>query len=670
MSAVSTVLPLTRVRALSPRLALAGIVAAGTAVHALLGRLVAIPSVFPDEYLYSQLGRSLARGEGLTVRGVPAQFYPVLEPLLTAPMWLFGGIETAYRLVQLENALAWSLTAVPVYLIARRLGVHARLSLGVAAFSVSGPPAMFTAMFLSEPFAYPLALATIAAALAAFDRPSLRAQLLLLALAGLAVFDRLQLAALAPTIGVALVVVGLRERRLAAAIREQALLVGLTAFVALAGIAVALVRGFGYYRLEPHTAGALAGTRIAGMSLYVVALGAGVAIVPSALVGLALAVAKPRSRAELAFGAVTLSFAALTLLQSALWGDVVRVQERYLGYLAPLLALAFALRITRRERRLAPELGVAALIAAVAAAVPLNGYAIDGAHYLAPTLYAFARLQNDVAASTSALVFALAATALAFAGALARRRALPLAFAATLALLVGAASWSGMLAHDARNKYFPADKQWIDRAQPDGSTLVVVGRAFAQQALATLFWNPSISSVVRVPGGRKIDWLDDPQVAIDATGSLRGVEGPVVLASPIQTSVTLRDARRVATFSGTTLWRPRKDARLAAIVENRLPDGSTLESGSLRVWSGTTRLAGWVEIRARAPRTLGRATIRLGGERFVVPAGGTRMLRVRACGRGPWRGSFKVAPVRVEAGMWRSPLLGMPRYVADPAACR
>jgi hypothetical protein len=670
MSAVTAALPRIHVRALSPRLVLAGIVAVGTAVHALLGRLVPTPSVFPDEYLYSQLGRSLAHGDGLTVRGVPAHFFPVLEPLLTAPMWLAGSVETAFRLVQVENAFAWSLTALPVYWIARRLGAGTSLSLGVAAFAVSGPPAMFTAMFLSEPFAYPLALGTIAAALAAFDRPSLRAQLILLALVGLAAFDRLQLAALAPCIAVALVVVGLRERRLAAAIREQGLLVGLTALAAVAGIGVAVVKGFGYYQLAPHTAGGLPALRFAGVSLYVIVFAAGIAIVPSAVVGLALALAKPRTRAELAFGALAASFLALTIVQCVLWGDVYRVQERYLGYLAPLLALAFVLRVTRPERRLAPELGVAALIAAVAAAVPLNGYATDASHYLAPTLYAFARLQNDVEPSTSALLFAAAATVLAFAGALVRRAALPLALVASLALLVAATSWSGFLAKDARAKYLPVDKSWVDHAAPEGSTMLVVGKAFPGQSLATLVWNPGIASVVRMPGGRKVDWLDDPEVNVAASGAIRGVDGPVLVTSSSQTSVALRAAKPVATFGGTALWRPRGGAQLGAIVENRLHDGRVLEKGSLHVWGGTRQLAGWIELRAHTPRELGAATVRIDGKAFALPAGGERVMRVRACGAGPWRGSFTAAPVRVVAEQWQSPVLGMPHYVADPAACR
>src|SRR6185503_8863788 len=115
----------------------------------------------------------------------------------------------------------------------------------------------------------------------------------------------------------------------------------------------------------------------------------GVAVVPSAVVGLALALAKPRTRAEAAFGVVTVSFLVTTIVQCVVWGDVQRVQERYLGYLLPLIGLAFVARVTRRERSLVPEIGITAGIAAVAALVPLSGYAIDADHYMAPTFYAF-----------------------------------------------------------------------------------------------------------------------------------------------------------------------------------------------------------------------------------------------------------------------------------------
>jgi hypothetical protein len=678
VSAVTPAFPRVRSRVLSPRVAVGAIVVAGTVIQALLARLVVMPSVFPDEYLYSQLGRSLAKTGHLTIRGVNPHFLPVLEPILTAPVWLAHDVGTSFRLLQLENAFVMSLAAIPAYLIARRLGAGALLGLGAAAFAVSGPPAMFTAMVLSEPFAYPLALGVVAATLVLFDRPSLRAQLVLLVLVALACFDRLQLAALPLSIAVAVVVIGLRERRLVQALREQWLLVGITLLGALGGLTITLVHGLGYYKLHPHTRSGLHALRFSGVSLYVVVLATGVAIVPSAVVGLALALAKPRTRAEAAFGVVTVSFLVTTIVQCVVWGDVQRVQERYLGYLLPLIGLAFVARVTRRERSLVPEIGIAAGVAAIAALVPLNGYAIDADHYLAPTLYAFSRAQQVFHVANTAVVFAAAATLLAICGALNRRAALVMSIAASLTLLVAASAWSGRLTRVQRSGYLPADKQWIDHSDAGSATMLVVGKATDQknyngQALATLIWNPSMAGVVRLDGARNVDWLNDPVAHVAADGTViregRPLQGSVVVAAALQTSVALRNARFVHSFSMLTLWRPRGNAQLGAIVSNRLGDGRVVGAGGVRVWSGTPRLAGWIVMRAYAPPVLGRANIRLGSGSISVPSGTIRTVRVRACGKGPWKGTLTAKPHQVIRGVWTSPLVSVPRYVADPAAC-
>jgi len=678
VSAVTPAFPRVRARVLSPRVAVGAVVAAGTVVQALLARLVPMPSVFPDEYLYSQLGRSLATTGHLTIRGVNPNFLPVLEPILTAPVWLAHDVGTSFRLLQLENAFVMSLAAIPAYLIARRLGAGAWLGVGAAALSISGPPAIFTAMALSEPFAYPLALGVVAAALALFERPSLRAQLTLLGLVALACFDRLQLAALPLSVAVAVLVIGLRERRLVQALREQWLLVGITLVGALGGLTVALVHGLGYYKLHPHTRSGLDAVRFSGVSLYVVVLATGVAVVPSAVVGLALALAKPRTRAEAAFGVVTVSFLVTTIVQCVVWGDVQRVQERYLGYLLPLIGLAFVARVTRRERSLVPEIGIAAGIAAVAALVPLSGYAIDADHYMAPTFYAFARAQQVFHVANTAVVFAAAATLLAIFGALNRRAALVMSIAASLTLLVAASAWSGRLTHALRGSYLPTDKQWIDHEDGGSATMLVVGKATDQknyngQALETLIWNPSLASVVRLDGARNVDWLDDPIATVASDGTIdvggRPLRGSVVVAASQQTSVALHHARLVHSFSTLTIWRPRGDAQLAAIVENRLGDGRVIGPGPVRVWSGASRLAGWIVMRAYAPPVLGRADIRLGPGKISVPSDTIRTIRVRACGKAPWKGTLVAKPDQVIRGVWTSPLVSVPRYVADPSAC-
>ena len=674
MSAVSAAFPRVRAYILSPRWALTGIVALGTVVHTLLGRLVETPSVFPDEYLYSQLGQSLATTGKLEVRGVPAHFLPVLEPILTAPVWFAHDVETSFRLLQFENAFFMSLAAIPVFLIARRLRIGNGLALALSVLAISGPPALFTGLFLSEPLAYPLALAVVAATLAALDRPSVRAQLVLLAFVGLACFDRLQLAALPLCIAVAVLVVGVREHRFVAALREQWLLVGVTAVAALGGVTVALVHGFGYYKLNPHVHSGMHALRFSGVSVYVLVFAAGAAIIPSAVVGLALAVVKPRTRSELAFGTLTVSFLVVTIVQCVVWGDVLRIQERYLGYLLPLLGISFALRVTRTERRRIPELGVASLIAAVAALVPIDGYSIDADHDIAPTLYAFARLSHVVHPAAAAGVFAIGGTILVLFGIVDRRLALGSAFLASLALLLAASSWSAALTRDGRSKYLPVDMSWVDHTDNGKATMLVVGKAWNGQALATLFWNPSVSRVVRMPHAAKVDWLDDPRVHVDVTGTVhlgpKPLTGDVLVQPAPVSAVVLRDAKRLEAFDVQTLWRPRGAVRLAVIMNNHFPNGYVLHSGGMEVWSGQPQMDGWIEMRVGAPTSLGTAHVVFGGEQVSVPAGQMRLLRVRACGPAPWSGGFNAAPTGIVDGRWSSPVLSVPRYVRDPSACK
>ena len=166
------------------------------AVRVALSWLHATPNYFPDEYLYAALGRSFGSFDGATIRGGAAHFPALLEPLLAAPVWHIGSVETAYRLVQIVHAAAFTLAAIPAYSIARRVGVGGKASLASRRARSSFPTPSTRASCLRSPFAYPLALASVAAGIAALERPRLRTQWLFLACAALATFARLQLAVL------------------------------------------------------------------------------------------------------------------------------------------------------------------------------------------------------------------------------------------------------------------------------------------------------------------------------------------------------------------------------------------------------------------------------------------------------------------------------------------
>ena len=688
MSAVPTTsapaLPHVALRAWSARLVLGAIVLGSTAGETLLARLRVTPSAFPDEYVYSAIARSLATSGRLRVHGAAAHFPALLVPILTAPVWFVHDVGTAYRLLQLENAFVMSLAAIPAYLIARRLRIETGTALALAALAVAGPQLLFVAMLQSEPFAYPLALSAIAAALAAIERPRLSTQALFVVLAGLAAVARVQLAVLPLCAAAAIVLVAARERRLRAGLREQRLLLGVIAAGLVAGLALVLAHGIGYYRLTPAATGLGSVLRMAGIDGFVVLLAGGVVLVPSALVGLALALARPRSHTELAYGALALTTATGLLLQSVLWGDVHLVQERYLGYLVPLLGFGFALRCSRRPRRALPEVGVAAGIACVAVVVPLSGYAIAAQHGEAPVLYAFDRLMVAwQSASGAAGAFAIGATVLGAAGAAlaASRRAAPAALALSAAvsvsLLIGAASFGGLINRGARAIYLPADRAWVDTAAKGPATMLVAPGASRDQALATLFWNPSVTRVVRLPQAKPVDQFSEPQVSIDTRGTVRSAGRPLVgpvLTEGVATAVVLRNARPVARWTGETLWVPKRAVQLSVVVNGRLPDGRLLAGGRLQVWDPSGRVAGWVELRLRGPSAVARSQLVLVGgsgarRSFSVPAGAERIVRVPACNRGPWSRTFSTAPMLVVRGAPQTMKLSLPRYVRDPAAC-
>jgi hypothetical protein len=65
----------------------------GIVTASFLGRLIAaagrpVPHYLPDEYIYPSLARSIAEHGRPLIRGAGVHFPALLDPLLTAPVWL------------------------------------------------------------------------------------------------------------------------------------------------------------------------------------------------------------------------------------------------------------------------------------------------------------------------------------------------------------------------------------------------------------------------------------------------------------------------------------------------------------------------------------------------------------------------------------------------------
>ncbi len=173
-------------------LALAAIVLGAFLVYAALSTFVSVPRVFPDEVRYIIGASSVLEGEGLTLRGQEYGFGPLHAAVLTLVLWLSSGLEGAYPWFKVVNALFFAFTAVPVYLLARRL-VSAWWAVLAAGLSIAIPSSISVGTVMTESMAFLAAAVALYATMLALERPSVRRQLLLLAAIAVAFLTRSQL---------------------------------------------------------------------------------------------------------------------------------------------------------------------------------------------------------------------------------------------------------------------------------------------------------------------------------------------------------------------------------------------------------------------------------------------------------------------------------------------
>src|SRR3954447_26160739 len=135
---------------------------AAIVVYALLGTRLPMPATFPDEFLYGHLARSLASGDGFSWRGADQSLRAALYVYAIAPAWLLSHGVGAYQLAKLESAILCCLTAIPVWLLARRM-VSNRLALVAGLLSLTGTWMLVSGGILTENLALPLATACLTA---------------------------------------------------------------------------------------------------------------------------------------------------------------------------------------------------------------------------------------------------------------------------------------------------------------------------------------------------------------------------------------------------------------------------------------------------------------------------------------------------------------------------
>jgi hypothetical protein len=649
----SSSLPFPRLAAVSARVVLVGLVGVSFVVRMLAALAHATPLYFPDEYIYGTLARSLASSGRLAIRGTRAHFPALLEPLLAAPFWLTGNPEVAYRLTQGLNALAMSLAAIPVYLLARRLGLGKWFGLGCAALAVSFPDLLYASFVMADPIAYPLVLGAVYAGVCALESRSRRAQLAFVGLAGLAAFARLQYVVVPAAFVVAAAV--LERRRV---LRMHALPLGLLAApVVVAGV-LGPSRVLGYYSGIAHLkVGAGSILHWAAVDAMMLAYSAGWILIPGALAGIALAVVRPRFPAERAFAALVVPLALGLYAEAALYASSgsTRYQERYLFTLLPLVAPAFGLYVTRGWPRRLVLATVAAAMVVLSARVPLSGFTAADNKQDSPFLFAVFRLESLLGTANGAFAVAVVAACLSLAAvAVARRRhgaavAVGLSFACAAAASAGAFSFDARNAANVRSSHLPPNLRWIDDTGLRDVTLVQTPGAPRGRALEQLFWNRSVTRVALLRGAFPTDAFGADPITIAADGRLvaRGhaLRGPLLVEN-YGVRAVLAGAVRAGRGSSLELWRPAGTPRLSLLASGLYADGWLARTGSITVWpdsSGWTR--GTLTLRLSLPPGTERTPLhfRANGvdRRIAVRPGGRHTIVFRFAQRHPWRAVYR-----------------------------
>ena len=407
---------LALVRAVPVRAWLTGIVAVSTLVRFLVARHVVAPWIMEDEIIYSELGKSFAATGHFLVRGSPSGFYGVVYPILIAPAFrIFPSIPSAYEAVKAINSLLMSLTAVPVYFLARRVLPKAH-SVAVATLSIAIPSMAYTSTLMTENAFYP-AFALVALGLVLMlERPTPPRQLAVLGLCALAYLTRTQAIAFFPAVLTAPLLLAwidprrrrLQDYRLLWGIAAASLVLPPIAQLARGGSIMALLGAYAPAGRLNYSISAV----LKWLAYHVAELDLFLGVIPFAAMLLVVARSRQMPPRTQAFIAASTALSVWLLVEVAAFASRIpiprRVEERNLFYVAPLFLIALLICVEKgvSARRLAPWCA-AAVSAALPAILPYSSLIGPPAASDELALSIWWRLQDNTISSDHIAIWAV-----------------------------------------------------------------------------------------------------------------------------------------------------------------------------------------------------------------------------------------------------------------------
>jgi hypothetical protein len=331
--------------------------------------------VMSDELYYERLAISVAQTGSLLprVHGELVSNVNQLYPVLLSTMYGSGNVPASLAGAHRLNALVIATAAIPVYLLARRIGVGLWLALGAGALAAAVPWVVLASFLLTEVVAYPAFCWALLALVHAVERKTWAADGLALLAIGVAVLARTQFLVLLGVLAVAV----LAEAHFAGRVRDLWRTRRPLVLLYAAGLAVvlgAVVSGNGSRLLGSYAVTAenlrLDLELVELTFAHVAAVALGLAVLPFIL-GLGWLVdrirpsAAPAERAFALVGAAAFVLLAVQVASFTQRFGFGLVKERYFFYVAPIVLVSLAAAVAARAWPRTWALAVPAAVAAV-----------------------------------------------------------------------------------------------------------------------------------------------------------------------------------------------------------------------------------------------------------------------------------------------------------------
>jgi hypothetical protein len=567
-----------RLGAVSPAAWLTAIVVCSALLRIVLARRMVAPWIMVDELIYSELAKSFALHGQFLVRDVASNGYGFVYPVLIAPAFrLFSSVPQAYTAAKDIDSVLMSLTAVPAYLLARRI-VRPSLALVAAALTVAVPSLVYTGTLMTENVFYPLFMTCALLLVLVLERPTRLRVLALLALSLVAFLTRAQAVALVPAILTAPLLLP-RARW-----REFRLLYGLILGAGALVLFYEVARGrspldaLGAYRSATNSAYS-AGSVFRWFVYHVGELDLYVGVVPFAAL-LYLACTRER-RTPFVAAAAPLTFWLVLEVAAFASTQSQRIEERNMFFVAPLFFIALCLWIERGLPRPRGAAACAVVAAALVGVVPYSGLLNGNATSDTLAFLPLWTLQDTITTLDEiGMVVVLAAIALTLLLLLVPVR-YALALPAALFALYAVSLWAietnphGGVHHASLGALFGGtsnpDREWIDHKVGANARVSVLYDSPTMDKFTVWtneFFNRSVHHVAYTadptPGG-----LPETKATIDGNGFVHGLgrTSYVLTSLPLIGASIARDK-----VKGLTVWRidgaPRLQFRTTGIYQD------------------------------------------------------------------------------------------------------